>query len=302
MTTMKIGTPNWLEPLWAAFSLGAWATANPAANLADSDFANPAISTNAAAASTQVGIDLSAVVAAIGSTPGADCLTLPKHNLTQSATIHVKAGTAAFTSLGGGGGTILYDSGVIPALPAIIYPSGMLPWGHIGTWTGAPDPVIDGAYNRPVLVQFGATIVATFWWIGIVDTANPDGVVSLARAFLGPFWQPAHNFDYGVTIEPQGTRVAVEGSDNAEFIDPTRRLKRVVTFSFTDLPEAEATAVWLPLMMYLGYAKQAVFLYDPGDALLGPRRNFMVTVQKPGAIAYATFQAGTVPLVLQEVI
>lgn len=303
MSTHRIGAPNWAEPLWVALSLGGWGSTSTLANLLDPDFGLPAQSTDATTANTQFAGDFSALNTILGGNPpGFDGFMIPKHNLTQSATIRVKFGTAAFTSGGAGGGTIVYDTGVVAALPAIVYTAGLLPWGHINTWTGAPDPIVDKSYNAPVSILFPSTVAAKFFWVGINDTANPDGYVSLSRLFLGAFWTPSKNFDYGVTIRLAGTRVANESVNNAEFIDPNRRQKRVVSFTLTDIPIDEATQVFFGLLAYLGYAKQGVFIFDPADTKNQGRTSFMFTVLQPGDFAYQNYGTENVPMQLQEVI
>lgn len=304
MSNAKIGAPNWIEPAWSAFSMsaaGKWGAVSTLVNLADSDFGNPAVSTDVNPGYLR--IDLSAIATVLGSNPGADCLMIPKHNLTQAATIRVKASNTAFAADGSNAGVVIYDSGVVAALPAIVYPAGLLAWGHINTWTGAPDPVMDlSAYNHCVLVQFGQTIVAKYWAIVIVDAANPDGHFSLARLFIGPFYQPLINFAYGAVQDFQGDRVADVTATNAEFIDGIRALKRVATLQLADMTVDEAVAIFTGLQMYLGYAKQGALIFDTSDTYHMQRRSYMFTIQKPGGIAYDYYNSSTVPLILQEVI
>lgn len=310
MATTKIAAPNYAETLWMTFSatVGSWVNnldgSSSLINLRDHDFSTSAVSASAAAAHTRFAFDLTQLVSVVGGNPpGAQLLAIPKHNLTQNATIRVKAGTAAFNDDGTGGGTVVYDSGTLTALTQQAYTPGLLPWGHINTWTGAPDPIMDvGAYNRCVLVQFGSTVVATYWWVQITDTANPDAAVILNRLFLGPYWQPSKNFDYGVTIEPVGDRVADASATNAQFIDPNRKLARLVSFTLTDIPMDEGTQVFLPLVMYMGYDKQGFFIFDPSETHSMERTAFMVTVLKPGAFAFANYGTENVPLQLLEVI
>lgn len=304
MGNAKIGAPNWVEPLWVVTSVsaaGKWGTPDTFVNVTDSDFGNQSISSDLAPG--YVRFDFSALATVLGSNPGMDCLMIPKHNLTQAATIRVLAGSAAFNADGTGGGSILYDSGAVAALPAIVYPAGLLAWGHIGGWTGAPDPIMDiAAYNRCVLVQFPNTIVAKYWAVLISDAANPDGYIMLARVFLGPFYQPSINFAYGAQQDFQGDRVADTTATNSEAIDALRQLRRVATLTLADLSVDEAVAIFTGLQMYLGYAKQGALIFDPGDTYHMQRRSFMFTLQKAGSIAYDYFDGNTVPLVLQEVI
>lgn len=301
MAIFSIGAPNYLEPNLAALTLGSFTTTGPRDNLADPDLGNPAITTDATTTSTQVAIDLTAITTLRGEIAGADALFIPRTNLTQNATITVKAGSAAFTSGGSGGGTVAYNSGAIAALTQAMYPSGYTnAWGRNNANT--PDPLMDGAYNRGVLVLFGATKRAPYWWVGISDTSNPDGYVSLSRMFLGPLWSSSVAPDLGFTMSLEGSRSSTESATNAEYIDPHRRLRRVVTFQTSNLPLDESLSVFFPLASYLGYAKQALFIFDQTDTYHMARRAFLVTQQKAGAFAYRNYPRVDVPMVLQEVI
>lgn len=298
MSTMKLYAPDYCVPGYASPSLGSWgATLN---NLLDPDIGNPAISTDATTTSTQFALDLGTISTLRGAAPGADALFIPKSNLTQSATIRVKAGDAPFTSGGSGGGSIAYDSTAIAALTQILYPAGYTnAWGRNNVNT--PDPIMDASYNRGVYVPFGASKIARYWWVGITDTGNPAGYVSIGRVFLGPVWQPSRNFNWGVTESLEGTRAASESANNSEFIDSTRRLRRVVTCECVGLSIDEAHAIFLPLSTYLAYDKQALFAFDPSDTYHTPRRTYLVVQQKPISISYQDLGQNNVSMMFQEV-
>jgi hypothetical protein len=305
----KIAAPNWAELAWVAFSIsavGKWGTVNSVGNLADPDFGLPAISSDAAPGWVRMDYSALATVLTRGAgvtlVPGFNCLVIPKSNLSLAATIRVKAGDAAFNADGTGGGTILYDSGTVNCFTQIVFPSGLLPWGHVNTWSGNPDPIMDYAYNRPAIVQFPNTVVAKYWEFLITDAANPDGFISLARLIHGPFYQPTVNFAYGATIDFAGERVADVTATNAEFIDSARKLKRVATLPLNDLTEDEAVAIFTALQMYLGYDKQGFLIFYPNDPYHMERRSFAFTLQRGGAIAYEYSGGNNVPLALQEVI
>jgi hypothetical protein len=300
----RIGAPNWIEPLWVSFtpaSAGAWGTPDTLANLADSDFDNPAISATATPGAIRG--DLGNLLTVLNNNqPGIDMLMIPKSNLTTAATVRLKIGTTPFNADGTGGGTVGYDSGVVSAFPAIVYPAGLLPWGHIAGWTGAADPVMDAAYNRCVLIQLPNTVVGLTFWLDVQDPTNPAGFLSLARLFVGPFYTPTQNWSYGAAMQFGGERVADTTASNAEYIDPDRKLKRIMQLVLDDLPEDEMLAIFTGLQFYLGYAKQGAFIFDSADTYHTQRRSFMFTMLKAGDFSYPYFGGGVVPLQIQEVI
>lgn len=304
MGTGRIGAPNWIEPLWCVFTpatAGAWGTPSTLANLADSDFDNPAVSTTTTPGAIRG--DMAALITVLANNrPGHNMLMIPKSNLTVNATVRLKIGNNPFNADGTGGGTVTYDSGVQPAFPSIVYPAGMLPWGHVSGWTGGADPVMDSAYNRAVVLQWTATAVGDHFWLDIQDSANPAGFLSLARLFLGPFFTPSQNWSYGAAQQFAGDRVADVTASNAEYIDPDRRLKRVMQLMLDDLTVDETVAIFTGLHMYLGYAKQGAFIFDSEDTYHMQRRSFMFTLLKAGDVAYPYYGGSTVPLSIQEVI
>lgn len=299
----RIGAPNWIEPLWTTLSVasaGAWGTPDTLVNLTDSDFDNPAVSTNATPGAIRG--SFANLITALGGSPGIDMLMIPKSNLSLNATIQLKIGTAAFNADGTGGGTVSYDSGVVAAFPAIVYPPGLLPWGHVSGWTGGADPIMDSAYNRCVLHQLPVTKVGAFFWLDIQDAGNAAGFLSLARLFIGPFFTPTQNWSYGASMQFAGDRVADVAASNAEYIDPDRKLKRVMQLMLDDLPVDEVVAIFTGLQMFLGYAKQGAFIFDNADTYHTQRRSFMFTLLKGGDMGFPYFDGATVPLSIQEVI
>lgn len=304
MANGRIGAPNWIEPLWVAFtaaSAGAWGTPDTLANLADGDFDNPAVSATATPGAIRGSLSALCDNVLLGSA-GIDMLMIPKSNLTTSATIRLKIGTSAFNADGTGGGTVSYDSGVVLAFPAVVYPPGILPWGHVSGWTGGKDPVMDAAYNRCVQLQFTATKVGKTFWLDVQDPTNPAGFLSLARLFLGPFFTPTNNWNYGAAMQFAGERVADVTSSNAEYIDPDRKLKRVMQLVLDDLPVDEVVSIFTALHMYVGYAKQFAFIFDSADTYHMQRRSFLCTLLKAGDMSFPYFEGSTVPLSIQEVI
>lgn len=295
-----IGAPNWVETGWVTFS-GAlpatWSTGD-LANLCTPPFGEQAISNTVTPG--YIRADFSALATVLGRNPGASFLMIPKHNLTMAATYVVRAGSAAFNADGTGGGTLALNiSGSL--FPSVVYPSPIAPWGE-ASYSGANNPIIDAAYNRPAIVQFPSQVLAKFWAINISDSGNPDGVLKLSRLFLGPSYQPSINWQYGASMDFAGDRVSQVTQSNAEYIDPTRQLKRVWNLSLADLPEDEVWSYFVGLQMYLGYAKQGALIFDPGDVYHMLRRSFMFTILKPGGLVTPYFGGWNAPLQLQEVI
>lgn len=284
MSTMKIGAPNLVELNYVALSGGAWGTT--LGNLRSVDFGLLTISTAIGGNNNEFMLDFSALAAIQGYTPGIDCLMIPRSNLTQAATIDIKAGTAAFTTGGAGGGSVTTIATGAAALTQNVYAAGFNTlFGKNSTTT--PDKVID-TYARPVLKTFTRQ-ASLFWWVRLNDGSNPDGFLSLARLMMAPLYTPSFNLDYGVTVEPYGQRVSDTSIANSDFIDPTAALRRLVSFQITDTPMDEGVAYFQRLGLYLGYAKQAIFIFDPADTVHMDLRAFAVTQLKPVGLTYRNF-------------
>jgi hypothetical protein len=123
-----------------------------------------------------------------GSAQPVNGVVLWRHNLTETATWRVRLYAGANQT-----GTLLYDSG---GLAGAMMPLGDLRWGvdplgatlHRG-WTVAYQAVL-----------WTPTVQARSFRIDLSDAGNPAGYLQAARLFIGAYWSPVQNFDYGASL------------------------------------------------------------------------------------------------------
>jgi hypothetical protein len=130
--------------------------------------------------------------------------------------------------------------------------------------------------------------------ITIIDTSNPDGYVQIGRAFIGPAWQPNHNFNFGQNIGFEDNSQTIAGLDGTTFYNE-KPLLRFANFTLACLNEIEAFQSIYEINRMCGTTKEVIYIYDPNDTYNILRRRFMGTMRKMPAIeqpeAYNNFSA-----------
>lgn len=134
-----------------------------------------------------------------------------RHNLTTAGSLRLKIWDGMNQS-----GTLLYDSGAINL--GVVKGWGEFTWG-IDPW-GAP---AFSSWAVSYFVQWFAAIQgAMSFEIQISDPANTAGYMEVARVFLGAYFEPQSNFEYGIDLswEEDTEQERTEGgslrSDNRE--------------------------------------------------------------------------------------
>lgn len=114
-------------------------------------------------------------------------LALVRHNLSASATWRLQLySDAAWT-------TQVYDSGALPVYDA--YGWGEFQWG-IDAWCGSIFTNWTLAFSTLWLAPIGAQSFT----LTLADASNPAGYMEASRLFLGNYFEPLTNMNYGVTL------------------------------------------------------------------------------------------------------
>jgi hypothetical protein len=153
-----------------------------------------------------------------------------RHNLTGAATLRLKLWAGL-----GQSGTLLYDSGLV-AIGSIV-PYGELVYG-VDTYGGG---VFKDWPLGCVLLWFNAVSALSFE-LAISDPANTAGYLQACRIFLGQYFSPAKNFNYGAKLrwEDDSTQ---ERTDGNSLRTDSRDPYRIVSFDMAELCEAERASL-----------------------------------------------------------
>lgn len=239
------------------------------ANLQNRESQHVARSVDATHANTQFGIDLGRAVsvAAIG---------LFYHNLTLSATVQWRGYSDAGYSV------LVYDSTAFLAWPA-------------GQYTAESAAEIEnGITHVPATTQ-----TARYWYLDIIDTANPDGYVEFGRLMICAGLQPTLNMDYGAKlgITTDTVRTVTDGGSAIYNEKPTGR---TLEFTVSDLPEDEALASFFDFQRRVGESGQFLMIYDPADTYNMPRRSFPAVLQQLSPLTASSYKRGTLSFLAKE--
>lgn len=267
---------------------GSWLSGLPLANLQDADLSKVARSTNLDSASTLVNIDL-------GTDRGIRVWSLLRHNLSLTATLRLTAwGESSHT-------TLLHDTGTIPAW-LTFYPPDSLPWGHPDLWNGLINIEDRAGYMFDFIRAFSDQVIARYWQLVIVDTANPDGYVELGRCILAPAWEPPSDMNYGATVGWESNATTAQTRSGKRWIDETAQW-RTATCTLAGMTPGQAMSCVLDMQRRLGKSGEALFVFDPTDEYQAMwQRSFLCTMVELSPIEYPYFDANTAAFKLQEVL
>lgn len=253
MSNCLFGFPDWTQntPLRTpAMSGGSWLSALPVSNAMDRRLSRVARSSDATSSSTQLTVDLG-VARSVG------VLSVLVPNLTKSSTPTVQwegASDAGFTS-------IVYDSGALQA-----WPSGITAEDVTG-----PDGNVMNVWSTHIPA---AAQTARYWACLIVDTANADGYIDVARVIIAGGVQLAVTLDDGAQMGIESNSTS-EDTDGSATIYQTKRRRRNDKFSISNTTNTEALGTLHKMMFSLGTTGQVFWAPDPADTTYGWKRNYL---------------------------
>lgn len=179
---------NFADAPYASLSGGSWLAGMPVSKVQGRLLADVARSSNVAAASTVIKVDLDRV-------RPVQLFALLGHSLTTRALIRVtgwddQARTMPHSNT---------DTGWLDAFPPYAVPSQLQ--AEDPNWlTGRPSDADLDKLPRVWFTLLPVPRAAQYWTIEIDDSSNPAGYVDVGRLFVSPVLQPSVNFLYGSTF------------------------------------------------------------------------------------------------------
>lgn len=252
-----IGWPNFADRTVTAvpaFSGGSWHATLPLTNLSDRRLARVARSVNALASSTTFDLDLT-VVRPVG------VVALAAHTLSTGATVQWRASNTA-----GVFSAPLYDSGAIAAWPA-----------------GATLEDVDGLNVSHVHVLSGS-ITARHWRCTIVDTANPQGFVSVSRLVIAKAWRPSSGMAVGASLSITTETERTVSDGGAALYNP-RPMRRQWDFTVPMMDTAESMSSAFKTLRQAGRHGQLLFVFNESDPFMHERA-FLCVMRELTPIEY----------------
>lgn len=246
---------------------GSWLANLPLTNLQDRRIAKVARSTNDDAASTQFDLDL-------GSARTVRVVALIGVNFSSAATVEIEGGTSQ-------GATDVYNGTAVAGYPA-----------------GETAESLDGLTLSYLLV-LPSNLSARWWRVKIVDTSNPDNYVQIGRLFVAPVWQPTYNADYGL-VQGWEDDSRSEYSEGGATLHVERRKRRTLTFTLSEIAEAEAMANHFPIQHRQGTTRQMYVIFDPADTTMLFKRSFLCVQQDISSLAMRSLSRYGAPMSLVE--
>lgn len=249
------------------FSGGSWRSTLPLTNLAESQLARVARSTDALATSTTFDVDLK-TARPVG------LLALPKHTLSAAATVRWRGSNTS-----GDFADPVYDTGLLTAWPE-----------------GATAEHLDGINLSHVHVPMAAQS-ARYWRCSIADTTNPAGFIELARVVIAGAWYPE-----GIAV---GAKLGLEAdterivTDGGAALYRAKPVRRYWDFTVPQMDEDVAMATPLPMQRRLGQHGQLFFVYDVNDPFMHERA-FLCVLRELSAVEYPFADYLSMPFRLLE--
>lgn len=205
----------------------------------------------------------------------------------------------AFTS--DASGAVAYDTGVVPFSGALVDRT-MLEWEDDGFWEGISQEFSDGRKGSLLLHFPPQPVTARIWRIEIIDPTNPNAYIDIGRLLMGRLWQPAINYTYdGNGLDFEALTDVEESRSGTRFYN-ARNLRRIFSFSFDNLPEAETLRDVYRIVTRSGIHNQVVVAPDPSDIASFQRDAFIGTLSVLPSLRRSAFQRVSTNYKIEEVL
>lgn len=244
----------------ATLSGGSWEAALPLASLQNRLQGKVARSTDDAAASTRIDVDL------VDANKIVRLLGLVRHNCSILATYRITAGTSA-------GASDVYDSGALDVWPSVYLP-GDLEWEDDNWWLGTISAEDAEGYPISLWHDAGANVQARYWRIAITDTDNAAGYVQAGRLWMGRVVSPEIGPRFGASLTWEARSEEERSLGGVLYFDE-RPSARVYTFELAALTNGEAMGWALDLQRVAGNSGEIVIIPDPDDAQRRIKRDIL---------------------------
>lgn len=193
---------------------------------------------------------------------------------------------------------VVYDSGWI-ATDQTVYPAGSLGVGDPRLTTGKLTAEEYVTFPMPLIAMPSTPFTGRYWSVQLDDALNAAAYVDLARLMVCGGSQPTQNASYGMRMgwETATQRQELDGGATTFNVKPRRRLG---TFTWDDLPEAQALAQLWEMQRVLGIHGQLFLVFDPTDTAHLPRRSFLATLRELSPLTMPNYTRYQVPLAVVE--
>ena len=142
-------------------------------------------------------------------------------------------------------------------------------------------------------------VAARYWRFDLDDGASTDGLLDLARLWLGPAVRLSVNYDYGASLGLEAeARIARAQDGTARFGDSAQR--RVATYPIEHQSAQEAYRVHLELQRVAGPTGEVLAVADPDDAEFRAERVFIARLRSLRPVTHRAFQLFATELELEE--
>lgn len=260
--------------LAATLSAGSWNASYPLDNLKNTLLSRKARSSNAAAASSKIRLDMGATARAIR------VVAVLGHNISFAGTIQARGySDSGYTTLVSGA-----DSTACYAYPQSL------------TAEKAAD------YPNHWIFCFPSDKTARYWEIQITDTANAAGYIELGRLWIGEaVLAPQVGIVYGATLGYESRDVVTESLGGA-FWGESKTPRRVATVQFSQLASADKRAA-LIMQKNLGKLGELLYVMDTEAAAIDIMlESFPATMREVNPILYPYVESFELPVQLLEII
>lgn len=293
MANCIFGFPDRLIPtsvVTPSLSGGSWINSGDVAlgNLMLKPLSSVARSTNALATSSTFNVNL-------GASRDVRVIAILKHNATTAATVRFRAYSDS------GMTTLVYDTGALQMFPPF-YPPDLLPWGHPQFWDGALSDEERNGYKFSFYTVIPDNISAQYWMVEIVDTANGDGYIELARCCFMAGWQPPVNFDYGAQVGYESQTKVDKSLGGTPYYDKRPAL-RVATVTLASNTDDEAAGIIMEMQRRLDIDGEMFFVWDADDQCQAQwQRSMLCHMKQLSPISTPYFNNNSATFALEEIL
>ncbi len=181
----------------------------------------------------------------------------------------------------------------------VAYSRGQIRFGETNWWSRKPLAESLDRVRTLALLILPAQIRARYWRLKFVDPTNAAGFLDIGKVYLGPLFDPPHNYAYGATLTTMDESRMSQALSG--FRDYDRRGKRrQLAVTFQNMKERAEFSRWFDLLADAGITEEMIVIRNPADTINLHRTTICATLREASALEQSVYLRMGVGLVFEE--
>lgn len=181
------------------------------------------------------------------------------------------------------------------------YSRGQIRFGETNWWSRKPLAESLGRVRTLALLILQAQTRARYWRLKFVDPTNGAGFLDIGKVYMGPLFDPPHNYAYGATLTPMDeSRMSQALSGFRDYDRRGKRRRLAVTFQ--NMKEKTEFSRFFDLAADAGITEEMIVIRNPADTINLHRTTICATLREPTALEQSVYLRMNAGFVWEEVL